>query len=340
MENIKTNIIDAIECSDEEIFNEENDLEADMLSREADEWIKSYNDECEKSESHNNNSNTNLKLDNMYYNYIQQIKHYRVLTPEETYELFKKYRETGSKDAREILICSNLRFVITVSKSFMGRGLDSMELIQEGNLGLIKAIEKFDYTLQNRFSTYAVWWIKQTIQRAIQNTARTIRVPIHIFDLNEKIKKVSKQLTAELNREPSYKEIAEQIKGVEEKDVIHAIESMREIISIETPVNNKKGDDSVKIGNFVASNDYNPAEALDIELRNEGINNILKSISWKEAEMLKDRYGIDNRQALSLEQLSEKYQLSKERIRQICKKSLKKLREEAQREGLDDFLKL
>lgn len=339
LEELFTEDIDLIEG---DAAAEEFDFEKELgMSEEEYDQISDYDtyiNQCLDNFMSRKSGNADLMRNSNYYYYIQKIKDYPVLTHEQLIDTFRKWKETGNDEYKEMLTCSNLRLVITFSKKFMNQGLDSMELIQEGNIGLNKAINHFDYTSGNKFSTYAIWWIRQTIQRAIQNTARAVRVPIHIGDCYNRIKKATRELNALYGREPSVEEIAEHL-DLKPEYVTYVIDANREIVSIETPINNKKGDDSVTIQAFIADERITPSEyAMQSVLADEMVELFKKVLSPKEAAILTARYGLNGQPALSLEQAGKKFGLSRERIRQIEREAKNKLKAPCENADLREFI--
>lgn len=328
-----------IDSDDDSSFDFENEL---GVSEEEYDEISDYDTYMNQSFDKfmaRRDMNTELMRNSNYYFYIQKIKDYPVLTHDQLIETFRKWEETGKEEYKEMLYLSNLRLVITFSKRFLGQGLDSMELIQEGNIGLDKAIKHFDYRSGNKFSTYAIWWIRQTIQRAIQNTSRAVRVPIHIGDCYNRIKKAMRDLNATLGREPDVEEIAAHL-DLKPDYVNYVIDANREIVSIETPINNKKGDDSVTIQAFIADETITPSEyAMQSVLADEMLILFKKYLTEKEAAILTTRYGLNGEPALNLENTAKKFNLSRERIRQIEREAKNKLKNPCEDADLKEFIK-
>ena len=264
--------------------------------------------------------------------YLREIGKVSLLTAAEEVELAKRM-EDGDEDAKQRLIDANLRLVVSIAKKYIGRGMLFLDLIQEGNLGLIRAVEKFDYRRGFKFSTYATWWIRQAITRAIADQARTIRVPVHMVETINKMVRVSRQLVQELGREPSDDEIAKKM-GIEATRV----EEIRRIsqlpVSLETPIGEEE--DS-QLGDFIEDHDLpSPDEAAAGHLLHEQIEDMLDTLTEREREVLHFRFGLEDGHSYTLEEVGKKFNVTRERIRQIEAKALRKLRQPSKR--LKDFL--
>ncbi len=264
--------------------------------------------------------------------YLREIGKVSLLTATEEVELAKRM-EAGDLDAKQRLIDANLRLVVSIAKKYIGRGMLFLDLIQEGNLGLIRAVEKFDYRRGFKFSTYATWWIRQAITRAIADQARTIRVPVHMVETINKMVRVSRLLVQELGREPSDDEIASKM-GIEASRV----EEIRRIsqlpVSLETPIGEEE--DS-QLGDFIEDHDLpSPDEAAAGHLLHEQIEDMLSALSEREREVLHFRFGLEDGHSYTLEEVGKKFNVTRERIRQIEAKALRKLRQPSKR--LKDFL--
>ena len=261
--------------------------------------------------------------------YLREIGKVSLLTAAEEVELAKRM-EDGDEDAKQRLIDANLRLVVSIAKKYIGRGMLFLDLIQEGNLGLIRAVEKFDYRRGFKFSTYATWWIRQAITRAIADQARTIRVPVHMVETINKMVRVSRQLVQELGREPSDDEIAKKM-GIEAARV----EEIRRIsqlpVSLETPIGDSQ------LGDFIEDHDLpSPDEAAAGHLLHEQIEDMLDTLTEREREVLHFRFGLEDGHSYTLEEVGKKFNVTRERIRQIEAKALRKLRQPSKR--LKDFL--
>ena len=276
----------------------------------------------------------NAKLDDPVRMYLKEIGRIKLLTPEEEQEIAKKMAE-GDEDARKRMSEANLRLVVSIAKRYVGRGMQLLDLIQEGNLGLMKAVEKFDYTKGYKFSTYATWWIRQAITRAIADQARTIRIPVHMVETINKLIRVNRQLVQEYGREPRPDEIAKEM-GISEEKVREIIKIAQEPVSLETPIGEE--DDS-HLGDFIPDDDAPaPAEAVASTLLKEQLMDVLNSLTPREAKVLRLRYGLDDGKARTLEEVGKEFNVTRERIRQIEAKALRKLRHPSRSKRLKDFL--
>ena len=270
--------------------------------------------------------------------YLQQIGKIPLLTPEEELEVAKKIYETQSEIARKVLINANLRLVVSIAKKYIGRGLSFLDLIQEGNMGLIKATEKFDYTKGYRFSTYATWWIQQSITRAIADKARIIRLPIHLIESINKIKKATMDLTTELGRIPVKQEIADKM-GIPVSKLTSIIKATQSTISIDTPTGQK--DDSNKIIDYIVDEStIAPDSLVSQESMLDDIKGMLEQLSQKERDVLILRFGLNNDgNKKTLDEIGSIYGVSRERIRQIENRAISKLKKLCKNKNLTSGLK-
>lgn len=272
--------------------------------------------------------------DNSIKLYMKEISRYPLLTEEEEYELAVKMHN-GDLAAKEKFINSNLRLVISVAKKYVGCGISFLDLIQEGNIGLMKAVDKYDYTKGYRFSTYGTWWVKQSITRAISDQSRVIRIPAHIVEALSHVRKAQNELSAKLNREPKVKEIADylNIKPSEVKDLLDYGADMG---SLDLQVGE---DEDTTVGSLIEDVDcINPALAyLEVEKRNM-IENVLDTLTDREADILRQRFGLKTGKEKTLEEVGQSYGLTKERIRQIEAKALQKLRQPSRAKILKECL--
>ena len=266
--------------------------------------------------------------------YLKEIGKIPLLKPHEEVELAKRMLE-GDEIAKQRLVEANLRLVVSIAKRYVGRGMLFLDLIQEGNLGLIKAVEKFDYEKGFKFSTYATWWIRQAITRAIADQARTIRIPVHMVETINKLIRVSRQLLQELGRDPKPEEIAKEMEMTEEK-VREIMKIAQDPVSLETPIGEEE--DS-HLGDFIPDDDAPaPAEAAAYSLLKEQIEEVLGSLNEREQKVLKLRFGLEDGRARTLEEVGKEFDVTRERIRQIEAKALRKLRHPSRSKKLRDYL--
>ena len=275
-----------------------------------------------------------VNIDDPVKVYLKEIGRVQLLSPEEEVELAKRMAE-GDQKARQRLAESNLRLVVSIAKRYVGRGMHFLDLIQEGNLGLIKAVEKFDYTKGFKFSTYATWWIRQAITRAIADQARTIRIPVHMVETINKVKKVSAHLLHENGREPTVEEIAEAMSITEDK-VREILRVAQEPVSLETPIGEEE--DS-HLGDFIPDEDAQvPAEAAYQSLLKEQLTEVLATLTPREEKVLRLRFGLEDGRPRTLEEVGKEFAVTRERLRQIEAKALRKLRHPTRSKRLRDFL--
>ena len=266
--------------------------------------------------------------------YLKEIGKVPLLSAEEEIELAKRM-ELGDQEAKKRLAEANLRLVVSIAKRYVGRGMLFLDLIQEGNLGLIKAVEKFDYRKGYKFSTYATWWIRQAITRAIADQARTIRIPVHMVETINKLIRVSRQLLQELGREPSPDEIAEEMNMPVER-VREILKISQEPVSLETPIGEEE--DS-HLGDFIQDDNVPvPADAAAFTLLKEQLVEVLGTLTEREQKVLRLRFGLDDGRARTLEEVGKEFNVTRERIRQIEAKALRKLRHPSRSRKLKDYL--
>lgn len=275
-----------------------------------------------------------IAIDDPVRMYLKEIGKVDLLTAEEEVELAKGM-EKGDEECKRRLVEANLRLVVSIAKRYVGRGMQFLDLIQEGNLGLIKAVEKFDYRKGYKFSTYATWWIRQAITRAIADQARTIRIPVHMVETINKLIRVSRQLVQELGRDPKPEEIAEEMDIPVEK-VREIMKISQEPVSLETPIGEEE--DS-HLGDFTPDDDAPaPAEAAAHILLKEQLNDVLDTLTPREEKVLRLRFGLDDGRARTLEEVGREFRVTRERIRQIEAKALRKLRHPSRSKKLKDYL--
>jgi RNA polymerase primary sigma factor len=266
--------------------------------------------------------------------YLKEIGKVNLLTPEEEIDLAKRMAE-GDEEAKKRMAEANLRLVVSIAKRYVGRGMLFLDLIQEGNLGLLKAVEKFDYTKGYKFSTYATWWIRQAITRAIADQARTIRIPVHMVETINKVIRVSRQLLQELGHDPTPEEIADEM-GMPVEKVRDILKIAQEPVSLETPIGEEE--DS-HLGDFIPDEDASePSEAASFTLLKEQLMSVLSTLTPREEKVLRLRFGLDDGRTRTLEEVGKEFNVTRERIRQIEAKALRKLRHPSRSKKLRDFL--
>ena len=294
-------------------------------------------DDLEKTDEHDESDwglLDGVGLDDPVRMYLKEIGRVPLLTAEEEIELAKRI-EQGDEMAKRKLAEANLRLVVSIAKRYVGRGMLFLDLIQEGNLGLIKAVEKFDYRKGFKFSTYATWWIRQAITRAIADQARTIRIPVHMVETINKLIRVSRQLVQELGRDPTPEEIAKEMDLSEER-VREILKIAQEPVSLETPIGEEE--DS-HLGDFIEDQDAPaPAEAASFMMLREQLEDVLGTLTDREEQVLRLRFGLDDGRSRTLEEVGQVFGVTRERIRQIEAKALRKLRHPSRSKKLKDFL--
>lgn len=275
-----------------------------------------------------------ISIDDPVKVYLKEIGRVPLLTPEEEIELAERMAQ-GDPYARKRLSEANLRLVVSIAKRYVGRGMLFLDLIQEGNLGLIKAVEKFDYNKGFKFSTYATWWIRQAITRAIADQARTIRIPVHMVETINKLIRVSRQLLQELGREPMPEEIAKEMDTTVDR-VREIMKIAQEPVSLETPIGEEE--DS-HLGDFIEDHDAPaPADAASFTLLREQLDEVLETLTLREKRVLELRFGLEDGRSRTLEEVGQHFGVTRERIRQIEAKALRKLRHPSRSKKLKDFL--
>jgi len=275
-----------------------------------------------------------INVDDPVRMYLKEIGKIPLLTGDEEIELAKRMQE-GDEEAKKQLAEANLRLVVSIAKRYVGRGMLFLDLIQEGNLGLMKAVEKFDYKKGFKFSTYATWWIRQAITRAIADQARTIRIPVHMVETINKLVRVQRQLVQELGRDPSPEEIGKEM-GMEVEKVREIMKIAQEPVSLETPIGEEE--DS-HLGDFIPDDEVlAPAEAATFTMLREQLIDVLDTLTPREQKVLRLRFGLDDGRARTLEEVGKEFEVTRERIRQIEAKALRKLRHPSRSKKLKDFL--
>jgi RNA polymerase primary sigma factor len=275
-----------------------------------------------------------INIDDHVRMYLKEIGKVPLLSADEEIDLAKRM-ERGSEEAKRRLAEANLRLVVSIAKRYVGRGMLFLDLIQEGNLGLIKAVEKFDYRKGYKFSTYATWWIRQAITRAIADQARTIRIPVHMVETINKLIRVSRQLLQELGRDPSPDELAKEMQMPVDK-VREILKIAQEPVSLETPIGEEE--DS-HLGDFIPDDEIQaPAEAAAFTLLKEQLIDVLDTLTDREEKVLRLRFGLDDGRARTLEEVGKEFNVTRERIRQIEAKALRKLRHPSRSKKLKDYL--
>ena len=275
-----------------------------------------------------------IKISDPVRMYLKEIGRINLLTSDEEFE-YAKLANQGDEHAKTMLAESNLRLVVSIAKRYVGRGMLFLDLIQEGNIGLMKAVEKFDPSKGYKFSTYATWWIRQAITRAIADQARTIRIPVHMVETINKLARVQRQLTQELNREPTDEEIAKKL-GVSLDKVREVYKISQDPVSLETPIGEE--DDS-HLGDFIKDErTMSPEEYATVGMIKEELSGVLLTLTEREEKVLRLRFGLDDGQCRTLEEVGQIFNVTRERIRQIEAKALRKLRHPSRSRKLKDFL--
>ncbi|MGI6031372.1 MAG: RNA polymerase sigma factor RpoD [Eubacteriales bacterium] len=307
-------------------FDEVLDLDVDVDNEEIEEEVNADLDVAIMSEG--------ISIDDPVRMYLKEIGKVPLLSTDEEIELAQRMAE-GDEAAKKKLAEANLRLVVSIAKRYVGRGMLFLDLIQEGNLGLIKAVEKFDYTKGYKFSTYATWWIRQAITRAIADQARTIRIPVHMVETINKVIRVSRQLLQELGHDPQPEDIAKEMNMSVDK-VRDIMKIAQEPVSLETPIGEEE--DS-HLGDFIPDDDAPaPAEAASFTLLKEQLVDVLSTLTPREEKVLKLRFGLEDGRARTLEEVGKEFKVTRERIRQIEAKALRKLRHPSRSKRLKDFL--
>ena len=329
--------LDDIDLSDEDLKNMDKDDDLTEVFENDDD----YNENAMEHIDPNLDTDLDmLSMDSVKINdpvkmYLKQIGCYKLLSPQEEIELAKRI-QPGDKRAKDQLTQANLRLVVSIAKRYVGRGMLFLDLIQEGNLGLIKAVEKFDYTRGYKFSTYATWWIKQAITRAIADQARTIRIPVHMVETINKITRIQRQLVQEKGREPTPEEIAEKLDGTITPERVREIQKIAlDPVSLETPIGEE--DDS-HLGDFIEDKEaVSPSDYTTKSLLKDELRSVMKELTDREERVLRLRYGLDDDRPRTLEEVGKEFGVTRERIRQIEAKAIRKLRHPTRSKRFGDY---
>ena len=318
-------LYETLEQQNIEIIDDLGDAALDSLN---------FDSDSQKTAQVQQDVSKNAAMDDPVKVYLKEIGRIPLLTPEEEIELAIRIAD-GDEEAKKKLAESNLRLVVSIAKRYVGRGMQFLDLIQEGNLGRIKAVDKFDYTKGFKFSTYATWWIRQAITRAIADQARTIRIPVHMVETINKVKKTNSQLLHKNGRDPTPEEIAAEIDMPVEK-VREILRVAQEPVSLETPIGEEE--DS-HLGDFIPDDDaLAPADAASQLLLKEQLADVLTTLTEREAKVLSLRFGLEDGHPRTLEEVGKEFNVTRERIRQIEAKALRKLRHPSRSKKLKDFL--
>jgi RNA polymerase primary sigma factor len=322
-------LYDTIESQNIEIIDDLDDQSLEDIS------VDDIETELQKDKDLKSPATTEgIAIDDPVKVYLKEIGRVPLLSGEEEIDLARRMAN-GDMSARKRLAEANLRLVVSIAKRYVGRGMHFLDLIQEGNLGLIKAVEKFDYTKGYKFSTYATWWIRQAITRAIADQARTIRIPVHMVETINKVVRVERQLLQELGRQPQANEIAAQM-GMSVEKVREIMKVAQEPVSLETPIGEEE--DS-HLGDFIPDDEAPaPADAASHTLLREQLGDVLKTLTPREEKVLRLRFGLDDGRPRTLEEVGKEFNVTRERIRQIEAKALRKLRHPSRSKKLKDFL--
>ena len=315
-------------------------LDDDSMDFDADDEVDDFTDEENLAsdiesleQSFANSSHT--KINDPVKMYLKEIGRVELLNPEDEPEIARRI-QNGDEEAKRILIAANPRLVVSIAKKYVGRGMLFLDLIQEGNMGLVKAVEKFDYTKGFKFSTYATCWIRQAITRAIADQARTIRIPVHMVETINKLTRIQRQLVQDLGRDPTAEEIAEKMEGISPEKVREIQKIALEPVSLETPIGEE--DDS-HLGDFIEDKEaMSPDEYANNQLLKDEINMVLQGLTEREEKVLRLRFGLYDGRTRTLEEVGKEFNVTRERIRQIEAKALRKLKHPTRSKRLKDFV--
>ena len=318
------------------IISEEDDIEEELLEEDTDDDSDDFIADMKKKYALDDVmvSDTQMQLNDPVKMYLKEIGRVPLLKPEDEPAIAKRIEE-GDEEAKNLLISANLRLVVSIAKKYVGRGMQFLDLIQEGNMGLVKAVEKFDYTKGFKFSTYATWWIRQAITRAIADQARTIRIPVHMVETINKLSRVQRQLLQELGREPTAEEISERMDGFTPEKVREIQKVALEPVSLETPVGDE--DDS-HLGDFLEDKGaVSPDSYANNQLLKEELDIVLSDLTEREEKVLRLRFGLVDGQTRTLEEVGKEFNVTRERIRQIEAKAIRKLKAPGRSKRLKPF---
>ena len=344
----QTEFMDAI--NDLKLTDEEMDDLFDWCDANDIQFIDDSQDELEPVEDENDDSvsedisqlektfanSSHSKINDPVKMYLKEIGQIPLLDPKEEPIIAKRIQE-GDEEAKQILISSNLRLVVSIAKKYVGRGMLFLDLIQEGNCGLIKAVDKFDYKKGFKFSTYATWWIRQSITRAIADQARTIRIPVHMVETINKLTRIQRQLVQDLGRDPLPEEIAEKMENITADKVREIQKIALDPVSLETPIGEE--DDS-HLGDFIEDKEtLSPDDYTNNQLLKDEIDNILQGLTEREEKVLRLRFGLEDGRTRTLEEVGKEFNVTRERIRQIEAKAIRKLKKPNRAKRLKDFMK-
>ena len=330
-EDIDLSIADTELALDPDDLDDFDDADLDGDEFDDDDALASDIESLEKSFA----NSTQTKINDPVKMYLKEIGRVDLLNPEDEPEIARRI-QAGDEEAKKILIAANLRLVVSIAKKYVGRGMLFLDLIQEGNMGLVKAVEKFDYTKGFKFSTYATWWIRQAITRAIADQARTIRIPVHMVETINKLARIQRQLVQDLGRDPTAEEIAAKMDGISPEKVREIQKIALEPVSLETPIGEE--DDS-HLGDFIEDKEaLSPDEYANNQLLKDEINTVLQGLTEREEKVLRLRFGLYDGRTRTLEEVGKEFNVTRERIRQIEAKALRKLKHPTRSKRLKDFV--
>ena len=324
---------DDTDLMDDDALADEGSDDLDFLDDEDDDENSIASEIESLEQSFANSSHT--KINDPVKMYLKEIGRVELLDPKEEPEIARRI-QAGDEEAKKKLISANLRLVVSIAKKYVGRGMLFLDLIQEGNMGLVKAVEKFDYTKGFKFSTYATWWIRQAITRAIADQARTIRIPVHMVETINKLTRIQRQLVQDLGRDPTAEEIAAKMENISPEKVREIQKIALEPVSLETPIGEE--DDS-HLGDFIEDKEaLSPDEYANNQLLKDEINNVLQGLTEREEQVLRLRFGLYDGRTRTLEEVGKEFNVTRERIRQIEAKALRKLKHPTRSKRLKDFV--